>query len=82
MTVSPCHVLGLGLARRTVDGRLTTQLFQHFGCSCESVTRFADRDVQHELLDAQLAHRVGALVISFRLHFVRKVNKNIIDILS
>lgn len=63
----------------TVDRGLTAQLFEHLCSTGESVTRFADRDVKHELLDAQLAHRVGALVISFRLHLVREIENRKID---
>ena len=52
---------------RTVDGCLTTQLFQHFGGASESVTRFSNRDVQDKLLDAELPHRILGFVFPFRL---------------
>lgn len=52
--------------RRTVDGGLTAQLFEHFGGTGESVTRFADGDVEDELLDAEFFHRVGGLVLVAR----------------
>lgn len=54
--------------RLTVDRSLTAQLLEHLRSTSKSVTRLADTDVEHELLDAQLAHGVGALVLSFRLH--------------
>lgn len=57
-----------GVAGLAVDGSLTAELLQHLGGTGQSVTRLADRDVQHELLDAQLAHGVCALVLSVRLH--------------
>lgn len=46
----------------TVDGCLTTELFEHFCSTGESVARFADGDIEDDLLDAELAHRVCALV--------------------
>ena len=46
----------------TVDWRLTAQLLQHLGRSCQSVTRLADGDVEDELLDAELLHGVVGLV--------------------
>jgi hypothetical protein len=52
--------------RRTVDGSLTRKLFEHFGGTGQSVTRLADGDVQNQLVDVQLAHGIGALVIAFR----------------
>lgn len=45
--------------KRTVDRSLTAQLLQHLGGTGQSVTRFTDRDVQDELLDAKLP--VGVL---------------------
>lgn len=56
----------------TVDGRLTAQLFQHLGGTGESISRLADGDVQHELLDAKLPHGVRALIV-FTLYFVRSI---------
>lgn len=50
---------------RTVDWSLTTQLFEHLCGTGESVTRFADRDVEDEFLDAQLPHGVAGLVALF-----------------
>jgi hypothetical protein len=52
--------------KHTVDGSLTGQLFQHFGGTSETITRFTDGDVQDELVDTQLAHGIGALVVAFR----------------
>ena len=49
----------------TVDGSLTTQLLQDFGSTSETITRFADGNVEDELVDAQLTHGVGALVCAF-----------------
>ena len=51
---------------RTVDGGLTRQLLKHLSGTGQSVARLADRDVQNQLVDAQLTHGVGALVIAFR----------------
>ena len=42
-------------------------MFEHFGGTSESVARFADGDVEDELLDAEFAHGVCALVFAFRL---------------
>jgi hypothetical protein len=53
----------------TVNRSLTAQLLEHLSSTGKSVTRLADRDVEHELLNAQLAHGVGALVLSVRLHW-------------
>jgi hypothetical protein len=61
------------MKRRTVDGRLTAQLLQHLGCSGQSVTRFADRNIEDEFLDAQFAHRIrGSDVAVSRLHIISK----------
>ena len=49
---------------RTVDGGLTGQLLKHLGGTGEPVTRLADGDVEDELLDAELAHWVGGLVLA------------------
>lgn len=57
-----------GVAGLAVDGSLTAQLLQNLGGTGQSVTRLADGDVEHELLDAQLAHGVCGLVLSVRLH--------------
>lgn len=51
------------VASLRVDGRLAGQLFQHFGSTGQSVTRFTDANVQAELADSHLAHRVLALVL-------------------
>lgn len=49
---------------RTVDRSLTAQLLEHLGGSGKSVTRLANGDVENELLDAQLTHRVARLVLA------------------
>ena len=54
-----------GRMMRTVDGSLTAQLFQHLSSTGKSVTRLSDGDVKHNLLDAQLLHRVGGLLSGF-----------------
>jgi hypothetical protein len=46
----------------TVDRGLTGELLQHLGSTGQSVTRLADRDVQDELLDAELPHGVLGLL--------------------
>jgi len=52
--------------RLTVDGGLTRKLLEHLGGTSKSVTRLADRDVQDELLDAELPHGVlGLLGLQF-----------------
>lgn len=51
----------------TVHRSLTAKLLQHLRGTSETVTGLADGDIQHELLNAQLAHRVLALVLAFRL---------------
>lgn len=57
-----------GGGKRTVHGCLTRQLFEHFGSTSKSVTRFANGDIEDELLDAELSHGVCALVFAgFRL---------------
>lgn len=66
---SPSSKIEFGVL--TVDRSLPAQLLKHLGSTSESVTRFADGDVENQLLDAQFAHRVRALVLSFRLHVVR-----------
>jgi hypothetical protein len=55
----------------TVNRGLAAQLFQHLGRASKSVTRFANGDVEDELLDAKLSHGVGALFDSFRLYSIR-----------
>ena len=50
--------------RPTVDGRLTGQLLEHFRRTGESVTGFADGDVEDEFLDAELSHGVCVLVFA------------------
>ena len=52
-------------AIRTVDRSLTAQLFQHLRSTGQSVTRLSDRDVEDELLDAELLHGVAALLSGF-----------------
>jgi len=39
-------------------------LFQHLRSTSESVTGFTDGDVEHEFLDAELAHGVARLVLA------------------
>lgn len=58
--------------KRTVDGGLTAQLLKHLCGSCEPVTGLADGDVEDQLLDAELAHGVGRLVLaaSVALHHI------------
>jgi len=46
---------------------LTRQLLEHLCGTGKSVTRFADGDVEDELLDAQFPHGVGGLVLGFGL---------------
>jgi hypothetical protein len=53
-------------AARTVDWRLTRQLLKNFGSTSETITRFADGNVQDEFVNFQLPHRVRALVVAFR----------------
>ena len=48
--------------KHTVDWRLTAQLLQHLRRSCQSITGLAHRDVENELLNAELAHGVGGLL--------------------
>jgi len=57
-----------GIAGLAVNGSLTAQLLEHFGGTGESVTRFTDRDVEDEFLDAQLPHWVAGLVALFAGH--------------
>lgn len=64
----------------TVDRSLTTQLLKNLGGTSESVTRLADTDVQHQLLDAQLAHGVGALVLNVRLHRKSESDRHVVQI--
>lgn len=51
-------------AQRTVDWCLAAQLLKHFGRSSQSITRFSDRDIEDEFLDAELAHGVRALIFA------------------
>lgn len=67
--MSGCGVVtvqDLGNGLRTVDWGLTTELFEYFGGTSESVTRFTNRNVQNQLVDAELPHGVDALVVAFR----------------
>ena len=58
------------MEERTVHWGLTAQLLEHFGGTGQSVTGFADGDVEDEFLDAELAHGVCALVFAgVRLQF-------------
>ena len=42
----------------TVDWSLTAELFQHFGSTSESVTRFAYRNVQDQFVDTEFPHGI------------------------
>ena len=53
-----------GVAGLGVDGSLTRQLLENLGGTSKSVTRLTNRDVQDELGDAELAHRVARLVLA------------------
>lgn len=53
----------------TVDWRLPAQLFKHFRSTGESIAGLADRDVQHEFLDAKFPH--GILVFGLGLYLRR-----------
>lgn len=52
-----------GVAGLGVDGGLTGQLLENLCGTSKSVTRLADRNVQDELGDAELAHGVARLVL-------------------
>jgi hypothetical protein len=43
---------------RTVDWSLTAELFKHFGSTSESITRFAYRNVQDQLVDTEFPHGI------------------------
>lgn len=49
----------------TVDGRLATELFEHFCCSCQSVTGFADRDIENQFINAEFPHGILGFVFAF-----------------
>jgi hypothetical protein len=52
----------------TVDWSLTRKLLEHLGGTSKSVTRLTDGDVEDELLDAKLLHRVLSLFgLSYRI---------------
>jgi hypothetical protein len=51
---------------RTVDWGLTAELFKHFSSTSESVTRFANGDVQDQFVNAEFPHGIRALVAAFR----------------
>ena len=54
---------------RTVDWGLAAQLLEHLRRSRQSISRLADRDIQDELLDAELFHRVvGFVCATLRPH--------------
>jgi len=48
-----------GVAGFGGNGCLAGKLFQDFGCTGQAITRFADTDVDDELLDFELLHGVG-----------------------
>lgn len=50
-----------GVSRLAVNRSLTAQLFQHLSSTGESITGFANRDVEDEFLDAELPHGVGGV---------------------
>lgn len=52
------------LSQRTVHRSLTRQLLQHLCRPRQPITRLADGDVEHELLDTQLAHGVAGFVLA------------------
>ena len=54
------------------DRLLASQLFQHLGGSCQSVTRLADTDVETELVDSELPHDILLLLFLLALVFVLK----------
>ena len=47
----------------TVDWRLATELLKHFGSSSQSITRFANGNVENEFLDTKLSHGIARLVL-------------------
>jgi len=55
------------VAGLAVDWGLTTQLFQHLRSTSKSISRLSNRDVEDDLLDAQLLH--GVLLLSGFCHF-------------
>lgn len=50
--------------KHTVDWSLTAQLLKHFGSTGQSVTGFANGDVEYDFLDTELAHGIRALVFA------------------
>jgi len=54
-----------GVTGFAVDWGLTAQLFEHLGSTGKSITRLSHRDVEDDLLDPQILHRVGALILRF-----------------
>ena len=46
----------------------------HLGCSCQSVTRFTNTDVQAQFANAQFAHRVLGLVLLGFLKVRKRLN--------
>merc|ERR1719348_1869307 len=47
---------------------LDCQLFQNLCCSCQSITRFSDADIQTQLLNVYVTHDIGVLLLSFLSH--------------
>ncbi len=62
----PDGVAGLG-----EDGGLACELLQHLGGPGQPVTRLADADVEAQLADAYLTHRVLRLVLDHGLDVLR-----------
>jgi len=53
------------VARLRVYGRLARELFQDLGGTGKPIARLADGNVENELLNAELPHRVGFLALRF-----------------
>ena len=54
----------------TVDWGLTRKLLKHLGGTSETITRLTNRDVEGELGDAELLHRI----LGLRVGLVAKVS--------
>lgn len=70
-----------GLDFLTVDRSLTAQLFQHLSSTGESITGFANGDVEDEFLDAELPHGVGGVFSLglYRIELAKKILKSSIE---
>ena len=51
-----------GVAGLGVNWSLTGKLLEHLCCTSQTITTLADRDVEHQFLDAELPHGVLGLV--------------------